>query len=625
MLSRPEPVLKRFGDPRRGKTYHGAAQNMSTGTQKAKQSDAIEEARALIEAARGDRPCDLVLRGGYVVNVFTGEIIRADVGILGRRIAAVAGDGCITGTRTILAENLFLAPGLIDAHMHLESSMLVPAEFARAAVPRGTTSVVIDPHEIANVAGRDGLLELIAATEGLPLTYYLMISPAVPESDLVTSGGELTAEDLARLADHPRVLGIAEAMDFPGVVSARDDLLHKLSAMPGKVIDGHAPGLTGRDLQAYVAAGIDSEHEATNSWEGQEKLRAGMYLMIREGSAAHDLDDLIGLVSPSTVDRCMLVTDDLSAIDLVEHGHIDHLLRRVAGWGVSAAQAIRLVTINPARRFGLRGVGAIAPGYVADVAAFEDLSDFHAAFVVAGGDLVAVDGELIVPLREHHLDARLAHSVHLPELSADDLLVHAGTGQARVIQALDGQLITRQALVDPTVLAGHVVQDVEKDIIKIAVVERHGRNGNVAVGLVTGFGLRSGAIAASVAHDAHNVVAVGSNDRDMLIAIERVGEMNGGLVVADGGVIVAEVRLPVAGLMSLSPATALVGQLKQVDEAARALGSRMEQPFMTLSFMCLSVIPELKITDKGLVDAAASRIVPIFTGEESKLSRAVAG
>lgn len=585
----------------------------------------VQQTRELIEVARGRRECDLVIRGGYVANVFTGEILLADVGTMHGRIAVVATNGGLEGKREIDAEGLFLAPGLIDGHMHLESSMLTPAEFTRAALPLGTTAVVMDPHEIANVAGPEGLRELMEASAGLPISFYAVVSPAVPESNLVTSGGEITASDIASFADNPRVLGIAEAMNFPGVIEAREDVLERLAAMPGKVIDGHAPGLSGRDLQAYVAAGIDSEHEATNSWEGMEKLRAGMYLMIREGSAARDLDDLIGLVDPHTVDRCLLVTDDLSPADLERDGHMDNLLRKVVRHGVSPVQAVRMATINTAQRFRLAGVGAIAPGYAADIAAFEDLSDFRAAFVVASGEIAAMDGEVTIPLREHSFTERLTHTVRLPRLTAGSLAIPAGPGQVRVIQAMDGELITRQLVVTPPVIGDHVAPDIERDILKIAVVERHGKNGNVAVGLVSGFELKKGAMAGSVAHDSHNVVAVGTGDQDILRAIERVGEMQGGLVVVDNGKVVAELPLPLAGLMSTPRAGAVAGQFARLEDAARSLGCRMQHPFMTLSFMCLSVIPELKITDRGLVDVAGPEIVPLFTGEESTARRTAAG
>lgn len=581
--------------------------------------------RELIHAARGRGRCDLVIRGGFVVNVLTGEILRADVGVVRGHVAVVGPNGgSIEAEQVIDADNLFLAPGLMDSHMHLESSHLTPAEFARSVVPLGTTAVVIDPHEIANVAGVEGIEELAEASADLPLRFYLMISPAVPASDLETSGGRIDADDIAGFADDPRVLGIAEAMDFPSVLEASEEVLEKLEAMPGRVIDGHAPGLSGRDLQAYAAAGISSDHESTNSWEGLEKLRAGLYLMIREGSAARDLDELIKLVDIHTVARCLLVTDDLSPTDLLDRGHINHLLRKAVSHGVSAPQAIRMATLNAAQRFKIDRYGAIAPGYAADIAAFEDLAHFRAAFVVAKGELVAMDGEMTAPLHSHRFGKKLTHTVHLPELDLETFVVRASGGLARVIEIVEGEIITRQSAVEPTVEMGQVVSDSERDILKIAVVERHGKSGNVGVGLVNGFRLKSGALASSVAHDAHNVVVVGVDDRDMLRAVRRIGEMNGGLAVVSGGEVVADLPLPIAGLMSKGSAASVAAGLRLLEQGARDLGCRLEHPFMTLSFMCLSVIPELKITGMGLVDANESRVVPLFVGED-RAKRAAAG
>jgi len=575
------------------------------------------ETRDLIEAARGKRPCDLALSGGLVVNVFTSEILRADVGIQGGRIAAVSANGGIEAAAVIDAGGLILSPGLIDAHMHLESTMLTPAEFARAALPLGTTAVVSDPHEIANVAGASGIRELMSACRNLPLTFYFMLPPAVPASEFETSGARLDAEDMASLANEPHVLGIAEEMDVAGVLDTREETLSKLGSLPGRVTDGHAPGLSDRDLQAYAAAGITSDHESTNHWDALEKLRAGMYLMIREGSAARNLDDLIGLVDPNTERRCLLVTDDLSPADLVSRGHVDHLLRRAVRRGVGPVHAIRMVTLNAAERFGLDRVGAIAPGYRADLVAFEDLSDFRAAFVIAGGRLVAADGEMAVPLPRHRFSPSLMDSVHIAEIDSGTPAIPDRGGPARVIEAVDGQIITREIVMRPASLGGQVRADVERDILKIVVAERHGRSGNVAVALVTGFGLKRGAIASSVAHDSHNVVAVGASDGDIVHAIRHIGEIGGGLVAVAGERALADLPLPIAGLISPASAPSVAGRLRRLEHAAHDLGCRMERPFMTLSFMCLSVVPELKITDRGLVDVARGAIVPTFAGEEA--------
>lgn len=585
----------------------------------------IQQMRELIQAARGDRPCDLAVRGGSVVNVFTGEIIRADVGIFGEQIAVVTGDGTIDALQTIDAHGLFLAPGLIDAHMHLESTMLTPAEFARVVLPRGTTAVIIDPHELANVAGKEGIHELIAALKNLPVRFYIMLPSCVPASEFETSAARLDAPDIEELASEPPVIGLGEMMDFNAVLSGNEEALRKLASVRDKVVDGHCPGLSGRELQAYVAAGIDSEHQATDFREGLEKLRTGMHLMIREGSVAKDLDKLIDLIGPQTVDRCMLVSDDLLAIDLEEQGHIDQLLRLAVKRGIGAAQALKMVTVTPAKRFGLRRIGAVAPGYYADIVAFKNLSDFEAAFVIAGGELVAFDGQVTAELCEHSFNAALLNTMHLPDLNAKRLEIPADGGLVNVILAADGRIITGRLLIEPTVLADRVISDTDRDILKIVVIERHGINGNIALGLVNGFGLKSGAIAGSVAHDAHNVVAVGANDCDILRAIQRVGEMNGGLAVANEGQIIADLPLPIAGLISTSNAGTTAARFRRLEDAARKIGSPMEHPFMTLSFMCLSVVPELKITDRGLVDVGGSRIIPLFTGTKAEAERTAIG
>ncbi|MHB9036762.1 MAG: adenine deaminase [Armatimonadota bacterium] len=584
-----------------------------------------ERLRELILAARGKRKFDVVIRGGQVVNVFTGEILKSDVGIVGDRIAAVVSDGELEAEQIIDADNLFLAPGLIDAHMHLESSLLTPAEFARATLPLGTTAVVIDPHEIANVAGVEGIREIMSAARMLPLTFYFVIPPAVPATELDTSGARIDPQDIAGFANDPHVLGIAEEMDVRGVLDARQEVLDKLVSMPGKVIDGHAPELDGRDLQAYVAAGIDSDHESTNAWEAMEKLRAGMYLMIREGSASRDLDSLIRLVDIYTVARCLLVTDDLLPTDLEDRGHINYLLNRAVHHGISAPQAIRMATINAAQRFKIDHVGAIAPGYFADIVAFEDLSEFRPALVVAKGELVAADGEMLAAVHGHRFSKAIADTVHLPRITADDLRIPAVGSIARVIGAIDGHIITDTLLLRPAMVGNHVVSDTERDILKIVVVERHGKSGSVGLGLVNGFRLRSGAIASSVSHDSHNVIAVGTNDTDILLAIEHIGKMNGGLVLTARGRVIADLPLPIGGLMSRSNSRVVAAGLRRIEQTARQLGCEMKHPFMTLSFMGLSVVPELKITDQGLVNVEKGDIVPLFSEEQDSAARVASG
>ncbi len=582
--------------------------------------------RALIEAARGLGKCDVVVRGAFVLNVYTGETTRADVGIAGRHIALVSPPNTqIEADRVIDADRLFLLPGFIDSHVHLESSLLTPAEFVRAVLPTGTTAVVIDPHEIAGVAGADGIRELIAAAADLPVTFYVTIPSCVPALDLDAAGVRLDAADMADLAALPNVVGVAEMMNYRGVLEARDDVLEKLTCLPHCVIDGHAPGLSGRDLQAYIAAGISSDHETTDCWEGLEKLRAGMYLMIREGSVARNLDDLARLVNNNTFDRCLLVTDDLLPTDIIDRGHINHLLRRMVHHGVTPARAVRMATLNAAQRFGIERVGAVAAGCVADIVAVEDLADFDAAFVIAKGQLAAVEGGLVEPVRAHGFSPGITHTVHLPELCREDFIIAAGEGDARVMEAIENQIVTRRLFARPATLGGRVVSDTENDILKIVVVERHGRSGSIGRGLVKGFHLKSGAIAGSVAHDSHNVVAVGANDQDILVAVQRVGEIDGGLVVAAGGNVIEELPLPIGGLMSLESGPVVAARLRRLEHVARELGCPMSHPFMTLSFMCLPVVPELKLTAEGLFDVDQARIVPLFAEEPGETEIAAAG
>lgn len=575
------------------------------------------ELRELIQAARGTRRCDLAIRGGRVVNVFTGDIDRLNVGILHGRIAAVTEEK-IDAERVVDVSAMYVIPGFIDGHMHLESSMLTPAEFARVALPLGTTSVVVDPHEIANVVGADGVREMMRATEALPLTFYFTISPCVPTSELDTSGARLGVEDVCGLIRHPRVVGIGEMMDFPGILEGREDLLEKMDCKDGGIIDGHCPGLTGRDLQAYAAAGITSDHEVTEAAEGLEKLRAGMYLMIREGSAARNLDDLVGLVNSRTAERCLLVTDDLQPTDLSRRGHMNYLVSRAVARGVDPVDAIRMASLNTAQRFRLGRLGAVAPGYGADLGVVEDLLDFRAALVVSGGRIAAREGNLEIEVPPSEFSSGLTSTVHLPALSENSFAIRVGAGSARVIEAVEDQLITRRVHVEPAVTEGHVVADTRRDLLKIAVIERHGKSGSIGLGLVKGFGLRHGAIASSVAHDSHNVVVVGASDRDMLAAVRAIGEMNGGLVVTRDGRTVARLPLPIAGLMSDLPAGDAAERLRAVEEAARSLGCPMAHPFGTLSFMCLSVIPELKLTAVGLVDVQSFRTVTLFDRESEQ-------
>jgi adenine deaminase len=544
-----------------------------------------------------------------VVNLFTNEILSTDVAI---HDGHFVGFGSYSAANEIDVEDAYVLPGLIDGHLHIESTMLAPGEFARAVVPRGVTSVVVDPHEIGNVLGADGVRMLITATRGLPLRVFVNVPSCVPASPMETSGFVLGADDMAGLLDEERVVGIAEVMNFPGVLETSADVLAKveLGHRRGVPIDGHAPGVRGKDLCAYVAAGIESDHETTRAEEAEEKLRLGMWLMVREGSTEHNLAELLPVVQRHRARRVMLVTDDRTPTDLRDEGHLDHALRLALSLGLDPFWAVAMTTLNPAERFGLKHVGAVAPGYRADLMVVDNLEAPHAHLVLVDGKLVARDGR---PLFEApSADYALArNSVHLGPLDRSVFHLPAASGRCRVIGLVPGQIVTEHLLDEPRIVDGEIVADVERDLLKLAVLERHRGTGNVGVGLVRGFGLGAGALASSVAHDAHNVGVVGTNDDDMLRAVQAVADQQGGLAVVRDGQVLASLPLPIAGLMSDLSFEDVASRLESVEAAAKQLGCQTERPFMTLSFLALSVIPSLKLTDRGLVDVDAWQFVPV--------------
>lgn len=502
----------------------------------------------LIAVARSEEPADLWLKNAQVVNVLSAEIHSADVAIYEGR---VVGFGPYEARQTIDLEGRYLCPGFIDGHVHLESSMVQPSEFARAVVPHGTTAVVADPHEIANVLGLDGVRYVLEASEGLPLTIYVMLPSCVPATQMETAGAELSAADLATLLDHPRVLGLAEMMNFPGVLFRVPEVLEKIGMAGQRPVDGHAPGLSGKDLNAYVAAGVRSDHECTTLDEAREKLRLGMHIFIREGTTARNLRDLLPLVTPANARRCSFVTDDRHPEDLLSEGHIDDLVRKAVAQRLDPVIAVQMASINTAEYFGLRNVGAIAPGYRADLLVVDDMERFGIAQVFAAGQLVAEEGRFL-PLPAELPGVPLESTMHL-DLTALDFTIAAGEGLARVIGVIPGQIITERLIVQVPVKNGQAVADPAQDLLKMAVVERHQNTGNVGLGFVKGFGLRKGAIASSVAHDSHNIVVVGADDTDMRAAVEAVAEMGGGQVVVTDGQVKAQLPLPIAGLMSDQP------------------------------------------------------------------------
>jgi adenine deaminase len=567
--------------------------------------------RDRILAARGQIPPQLVLKNARVVGLFTNEILEADVAV---HDGYVVGLGQYRGIEEHDLGRSFVAPGFIDGHLHIESTLLAPAEFARAVVPHGVTSVIVDPHEIGNVLGAEGVRMLIRATEGLPLRVFVNVPSCVPASPMETPGHELSADDIARLLEAPRVVGLAEMMNFPGVLNAAPDVLAKVQLGHDRrvPIDGHAPGVSGKDLCAYAAAGMESDHESTRAEEAEEKLRLGMWLMVREGSTEHNLADLLPVVQRHRARRAMLVTDDRTPIDLRDEGHVDQAVRLAIASGLDPIWAIAMASLNAAERFGLRHLGAVAPGYRADLVVCDDLSRPQARLVFADGRLVARDGEPLFQAPPFDYSMAL-NSVRVASLDGASLRLPASEGaQTRVIGLVAGQIVTRQLRCTPKVVDGAIVADIERDVLKLAVFERHRATGNVGVGLVQGFGLQAGALASSVAHDAHNVGVVGTNERDMLAAVGAVADMQGGLVVVRDGEVMARLPLPIGGLMSDLPFEQVAARLDAVEEAARGIGCRTERPFMALSFLALSVIPSLKLTDRGLVDVDAWEFVPVL-------------
>ena len=554
-----------------------------------------------LAVARGDEPADVVVRGGRVLSVFTREWLEVDVAIAD---GWVAGLGDYEGTEVVDASGRHVVPGFIDAHMHLESTKLLPDEFARLVLPLGTTAVVLDPHELANVLGTDGVHWLLDACEGLPLDFYFMASSSIPASEFESPRRPLLSGDLESLLRRRRVLGLAEMMNFPGVVNADDAELEKLRLATGVHVDGHAPGLLGKELNAYAAAGIRSDHEALTVEEGRERLRGGMWLLIREASMARNLHALLPLVQEFGTNRIAFCTDDRDPEDIAENGHINGMVREAVAAGVAPEDAVVLATINPASWHRLWHLGAVAPGYQADLLLLPDLESFDP-------ELTLKRGRPVEEIPEPHVPEWVKHSVRNKPMSESDLRIPWDGGKARVIGLVPDQVVTESLTDEPTTADGDAVADATRDLAKIAVIERHLGTGRVGLGFVRGSGLRRGALASTVAHDAHNIVVVGMEDADMVRAVVRLGELEGGIVVVDGGEALAELPLPVAGLLADAPLAEVITQSLACNDAARTLGWSGATPFLTLSFLALSVIPSLKITDRGLVDVDRFEIVPL--------------
>jgi adenine deaminase len=555
-----------------------------------------------LAVARGDEPADVVLRGGNVLCVFTREWLRADVAIVD---GYVAGLGEYEGREQIDASGRWVAPGFVDAHVHLESSKLLVDEFARLVLPLGTTAVVADPHEIANVLGTDGVHWLLDVCRDLPLDVYFMASSCVPASAFESPRRELVSGDLASLLRRRRVIGLAEMMNFPGVISGAERELAKLALEGAEHVDGHAPGVLGKALNAYAAAGIYSDHEARTVEEGRERLRAGFWLLIREASGARNLKALLPLVQEYGPARMAFCTDDRDPEHIADEGHVNSIVRDAVAFGIRPEDALVMASHHPALWHGLTHLGAVAPGYQADLLVLPDLERFVPETVLKRGRPV---GEIERP----EVPEWVKHTVRIQHVVTSDFArPWSGDGEARVIGVVPGQIVTESLVERPTTENGFVVADPERDLAKIAVLERHLGSGRVGLGLVRGFGLRSGALASTVAHDAHNIVVVGVDDGDMHRAVQRLVEIGGGLVVVEGRGVRAELGLPIAGLLSDAPLTEVLEASRACVAAARNLGCELATPFQTLSFLALSVIPSLKITDRGLVDVDRFELVPL--------------
>jgi len=566
----------------------------------------------LTAVARGLEPADLLLTNANLVNVLSGEIYPTNVAISGEWIAGVDQE-YTKGKESIDLEGLFLLPGLINGHFHLESSFLTPAEYARLALAHGTTTIILDPHEIANVLGSAGVQALLDISQNLPLDFFFLAPSCVPASSLETAGAHMPAKDLEKMLVHKRFLGLGEMMNFPGVLQHDPEVKQKIAVAQkrGKIIDGHAPLLSKKDLNAYIASGIDSDHECTSMKEAEEKLRLGMWIMIREGTVAKNLEDLLPLVNPQNSRRCLFVLDDLDPGDLLAKGEMDHLLQRAVSLGLNPIIAIQMATINPAQRFKIADRGAIAPGKRADLLAVTDLKNFGATLTIKDGQVVAREGKTY-PLFSSSLNQKYLQTIKIKPLTDDALAIRMSGSAAWVIGLIPNQILTqKKCLPVKKDDQGLVKADLENDILKVAVIERHKASGNIGLGLVQGFGLKKGALASSLGHDSHNLIVIGTNDEDMKLAIEEVQKMQGGLVVMERAGIKVSLPLPFAGLISLEKAEVVADQLSQVNQAAQKLGCQLPHPFLALSFLTLPVIPELKITDKGLVDVSAFQIIPL--------------
>ena len=581
----------------------------------------------LVSAALGRSKASLVIKGGALVNVFTGEIVEnTDVAVLEDRIVLVGNAEHTVGpeTKIIEAYGKYLAPGFLDGHVHVESSMLTVTQFAKAVLPRGTTTVFIDPHEIANVLGINGVRMMHDEGLGLPLKVYVSIPSCVPATspEFETGGAEIGLKEVEEAFSWRNTVALGEVMNYPGVLSLDPKMIEEVKAAlrKGRIVEGHFFGNLNEELNAYVAAGISSDHESVTMEAGLAKLRLGMHVMVREASAWRDLKEVIKVVTERKIDarRVCLVSDDREPSDLLKEGHVDYIVRRAVEEGVDPVTSIQMATLNTAEHFNVDGeIGAIAPGMVADILVLSDLNRVLVDTVIASGMVVAKSGRLVAEIPEYQYPEEVRRTVRLNrKLYENDFKIRVDpckeVFKVRVIQVVEAKTITRSILVDIRQRNGFLEADPDQDIAKVAVVERHRSSGNMGIGFVKGFGFRNGAVASTVAHDSHNMLIVGMNDSDMALAGNTLAEVGGGMIAVEDGNILALLELPIAGLMSDKPVQEVAAKVEKLSEAWRRLGCRMTHPFMTMSLLALPVLPELRITDKGLIDTVGFKRIRLI-------------
>lgn len=567
----------------------------------------------VLNIARGVEKAELVIKNANIINVFTNEVIKGDVAIDGGKIVAI---GQYSGKEEVDLKGKYLSPAFIDSHVHIESSKVTPGQFAKAVVPRGVTTIIADPHEIANVKGIEGIEYMLDESENIPLDVYIMLPSCVPATPFESAGAVLEAGDLERVIDRERVLGMGEMMDYVGVVNGDEEILKKieLARKKGKIIDGHGPMISGKELNAYVAAGIKTEHECSTVKEMVERLRLGMYIHIREGSAARNLKELIKAVNKDNLSRIMFCTDDKEPSDLLINGSIDNNIRLAIREGIDPIDCIKIASLNPAQAYGLEGKGAIAPGYRADLVVIDNLMDFNVLMVFKEGKLVA---ESYMPLFHvpESTNTSMKNTVVIKDIKEEDLRLNIPSDKVNVIKIIPDSLITEKVLrevgKDITVENGEFIKG--KDILKVAVIERHKATGRIGLALVEGFGLENGAIASTIAHDSHNIIAIGDRDSDMILAVEELRRLGGGIALAQEGKIIGALQLEIAGLMSDKPLEEVKKGLDEILNMAydRLKVNRNIEPFMILSFLALPVIPSLKVTDLGLFDVDEFKFIDV--------------